>query len=657
MSLRALPTTPHFGTSTDNLLRDFYVPALGQSVSYDRGVGYFTSNWLRLAASGLAGLAAQGGKARILASPMLDRKDCAAIAQGADARNDPALKSALAEAVQNLEQDLAADTLSALAWMIADGLLDFRVALPTAALDGDFHDKFGIFRDGEGDAIAFHGSPNDSAKAFRNYESVSVYYSWLDAREASRVAHEQSRFNLIWENGDPNLRVYPLPDAIRRNLIAFTQKSPRPYPAPGSASAAGSSDSTDRWRHQGEAIGAFLKARNGILEMATGTGKTRTALAILEELRARGLVETAVVAAYGTDLLDQWHKELLAHTTLPIFRAYEEHREAQAFLNHPIQSILLTSRQNLSAVLPRLRPAVFEKAMLVCDEVHGLGSPALASSLAGRLKPFAYRLGLSATPERLYDPAGEQFIADEIGPVIFRFGLKDAIERGILCEFDYVPLDYALSDEDRAEVRQAIKRHHAKTRAGEVRPVEALYREIAFIRKVSPEKIPPFETYLRKHPGILQRCIIFVETAEFGALVQPLLMAHRIDFHTYYQDDDRENLRLFARGDLECLLTCHRISEGIDIRSVNNIILFSSSRPRLETVQRLGRCLRVDPDNPAKRACVIDLVQTRPDDLDDPTGELNADEERRDWLMDLAGLRRHDDPPKAKLSAGEGGSF
>jgi superfamily II DNA or RNA helicase len=653
MTLRSLPTDPHFSTSTDHLLRDFYVPALSHAISYDRGVGYFTSQWLRLAASGLAALGANGGRARIIASPMLDRNDCAALAQGADARNDPKLKAALDEATQDLERDLATDTLSALAWMIADGLLDFRVAVPTAALDGDFHDKFGVFRDAEANAVAFHGSPNDSAKAFRNYESVSVYYSWLDEREASRVAHEQARFDLIWENGDANLRVYPLPDAIRRNLIAFTQRSPRPYAAPVSDTPS----EVDRWRHQSEAAAAFFKAKHGVLEMATGTGKTRTALAILEELKARDLVETAVVAAYGTDLLDQWHKELLAHTTLPIFRAYEGHREAQAFLNHPTQSILLTSRQNLAAVLPRLRPAVFDKAMLICDEVHGLGSPALVTALAGRLKPFAYRLGLSATPERIYDPAGEAFIADEIGPVIFRFGLKDAIERGILCEFDYVELDYALSDEDRAAVRQAIKRHHAKTRAGDARPVEALYRDIAFIRKVSVEKVPPFDAYLKVHPKILQRCIIFVETAEFGALVQPLLMAHRIDFHTYYQDDDRENLRLFARGDLECLLTCHRISEGIDIRSVNNIVLFASSRARLETVQRLGRCLRVDPGNPEKRARVIDLVQSQPQDLDDPTGELTADEERRDWLVDLAKLRRHDGQVKAEMGTDARGDF
>jgi len=399
-----------------------------------------------------------------------------------------------------------------------------------------------------------------------------------------------------------------------------------------------------RWSHQKEAVAAFFKAGHGILEMATGTGKTRTALSILEDLRERELIETAIVAAFGTDLLDQWHKELLRHTSLPVYRAYEQYREAQSFLNAPKGAVLLTSRQNLAAILPRLRPATFEKSLLICDEVHGLGSPALVASLTGRLQPFRYRLGLSATPERVYDTEGSRFIGNEIGPVIFRFGLKEAIQRGILCEFDYVELTYSLSEDDRAAIRQAIRRHHAKARAGEAAPVEALYREIARIRKVTVEKIDPFREYVTHHPDVLDRCIIFVETAEYGGLIQPILMALRTDFHTYYQDDDRGNLRLFARGDLQCLLTCHRISEGIDIRSVNNIVLFASARARLETVQRLGRCLRIDPNNIGKRARVVDFVQPRPLDVNDPTGELSADEERRDWFRELAALRYQGSP-------------
>lgn len=636
MSLQALPTHPHFATSTHKLLDELYIPALTRSTSYDRGVGYFTSNWLRLAASGLAALAANQGKARIIASPILDRDDCAALSQGADARNDPRLHAALERTIEELERDLSQDTLSALAWMIADGLLDFRIAIPTADLDGDFHDKFGIFRDASDNAVAFHGSPNDSEKAFRNYESISVFYSWIDGREAQRVEAEQARFDLIWENGDVNLRVYQMPDAIRRNLIEFTSHSKRPYDAPPAVEPA----DAVRWQHQRDAVASFLKAKNGILEMATGTGKTRTALTIAEELRERGLITTTIVAAYGTDLLDQWHKELVRRTGVPVFRAYERHREAQSYLNNPDGSILLASRQVLADVLPRLRNSTFSKALLICDEVHGMGSPSLVASLSGRLKPFAYRLGLSATPEREYDGDGNRFLDEEIGPVIFEFGLKDAIRQGILCGFDYVELDYEFSDEDRAAIQQAIRRYHAKARAGEAPAIEALYQDIARIRKLSKEKLPPFDVYAHAHPEVLQRCLIFVETAEYGLLVQDILMDLHVDFHTYYGDDDRANLVRFAKGELDCLVTCHRISEGIDIQSVNNIVLFASARARLETVQRLGRCLRIDPSNPEKRATVVDFIRTEHKNPDDLTSELGADEERRDWFRDIASTER-----------------
>ena len=637
MKLRELPTTPHFATSTHNLLAQFYVPALSCASTYDRGVGYFTSNWLRLAASGLSIFAGNGGKARIIASPKLDRDDCAALNQGTDARNDPALRAALEGTLTDLEHDLAHDTLAAIAWMVADGLLEFRIAIPTGELDGDFHDKFGVFRDGESSSVAFHGSPNDSEKAFHNYESISVYYSWIDGREALRVQNEQERFNLIWENGDINLRVYDLPDAVKRNLIEFTARSERPYTPAGAAK--GGSDA--RWQHQRDAVSEFLRKKHGILEMATGTGKTRTALTITEELTERGLINTAVIAAYGTDLLDQWHKELIRRTTTPVFLAYERHREAQQFLNDPAGAILLTSRQSLADILPKLRSSVYSKALLICDEVHGMGSPALVSSLSGRLTPFAYRLGLSATPDREYDDEGNRFIESEIGPVIFRFGLKDAILQGILCEFDYVELEYQFSEEDRVALRQAIRRFHAQTSAGEARPIESLYQDIARIRKLSKEKVPHFREYVTSHPEILQRSLIFVETAEYGMLIQDILMNLHIDFHTYYADDERANLKRFADGGLECLITCHRISEGIDIQSVNNIVLFASSRARLETVQRLGRCLRIDPQNPEKRATVLDFIRVEEEEEGEDMPELSADTERRDWFRDLASTRRN----------------
>src|SRR5579872_2231340 len=168
MPLRDLELPVVMATSTVDIIRQFYVPALSRSVSYDRGVGFFSSKWLELAAEGLSGLASNGGIARLVASPILEAQDWEALKRGTQAQSDPILFAALQKAVTSLERELKSDTLSAIAWMIADGLLEVRLAVPTGDLDGDFHDKFGVFHDESNDEIAFHGSPNDSKQAFHN---------------------------------------------------------------------------------------------------------------------------------------------------------------------------------------------------------------------------------------------------------------------------------------------------------------------------------------------------------------------------------------------------------------------------------------------------------------------------------------------------------
>ena len=641
--LRELDTKPLFNTSTDEVEREFLIPALQRSLRYDRGVGFFSSAWMRRVSLGLVALASNGGKARIVASPILSPEDWAALCQGIDAQSDPRLFAALTKSVEDLAGDLSQDTLTVLAWMVADELLEFRIAMPANNLDGDFHDKFGQFHDEYGNVVAFHGSPNDSERAFHNYESISCFYSWLDAREHQRTQDSVDRFLRLWENRDVNVRVFPLPEAIRRNLVKFAEKKMRPY-AP---SPIRKQSKAKKWVHQTEALETFISKTHGILAMATGTGKTRTALSILDELKARGAIGSAVVTMSGTDLLGQWRRELSRTSPFPVYCAYADYKEQQEFINDPTGAILLVSRQMLANVLSRLAPEVVSEAIIICDEVHGLGSEGLAKSLRGRIKSFKYRLGLSATPDREYDPEGNQFIEDEIGPVVFEFGLEDAIERGILCELDYVPLPYVLSDDDRLSIRTAIRTHHARLAAGENPSPEELYRRIAAVRKCTTTKLAPFQEYLNAHPQVLERCLIFVENREYGLKVQELLLGVNGRIHTYYADDDQEQLQIFSKGSVDCLITCHRISEGIDIKSVNNIILFSSSRAKLETIQRLGRCLRIDDANPGKRALVVDFVeQLEEQDTEDDMslGERSADELRRDWFEKLASVRRKDAP-------------
>jgi len=638
MRLGNLDTISSLNTSTNRLIECFYEPALSCSTAYDRGVGYFTSNWLRMAAKGLAIFAVNGGRARFIVSPHMSPEDWAALSQGEAAKLDSKLREALEKVVDELPSALEEHTLSVLAWMIADGLLELKIAIPRQALDGDFHDKFGIFTDKVGDAVAFHGSQNDSFRAFRNYESISIFYSWIDAREAARVVEHQARFQRLWDNQDLNVRAFALPEAIRLKLARFRNQSVRPYPV--AEDPPSPSGILDLWRHQTEALEKFLAAGNGVLEMATGTGKTRTAFKILDELLERGQINTVVITMSGTDLLNQWYKSAIANSYLAVFRHFGKWKEASSYLACQLPKVLLIARQQLNNVVPHLQGKDVDRALLVCDEVHGMGSPSMVRDLSGQLRRFRYRLGLSATPEREYDTDGNDFIAEEIGPIIFEFGLENAIRRGILCGFDYLALSYTLSDEDRIQTRQLIKRHHAKQAAGELVNDEALYRDIARVRKTTKEKIPPFESFLREQPELFKRCLIFVETAEFGKDVQELLMVAKIPYHTYFQMDESENLTRFAQGRLECLISCHRLSEGIDIQSVQNIVLFSSSRAKLETIQRLGRCLRTDPGNPGKRAHVLDFVDFS--GQKNESTEINtADIERYEWFTTMSTVAPH----------------
>lgn len=631
MPLRELPTLPSLNTSTNGMISEFYGPALAAANHYDRGVGYFTSNWLRLAASGLAVFAGGGGRARFIVSPYMGAEDWAALNQGDQAKSDLLLYDSLRSVVDDLPSALKTQTLAALSWMIADGLLDIRIALPRGELDGDFHDKFGIFSDELSDSIAFHGSQNDSARAFRNYESISVFYSWVDGREAQRVSEHQHRFEKLWNNQDPNVRVFQLPDAIKKNLIQFTSTLGRPYIAPKAPKVRKESN---KWVHQDAAVEAFLEKKHGVLEMATGTGKTRTAFKIINELTERCATKSVVITMSGTDLLTQWHKSAIMSSDLAVFRHFGKWKEASSFLSCRLPKVLIIARQQLNNVLPFLEDEDLNKALLVCDEVHGMGSPSMVRDLTGQVSRFKYRLGLSATPEREYDSEGNDFISSEIGPVIFKFGLEDAIKKGILCGFEYTALSYTLSYEDKVEIRQIIKRYHAKQAAGEAVSDEALYRDIARVRKTTKEKIRPFNDFLSEQPNLFKRCLIFVETAAFGREVQSLLMEARVPYHTYFQSDESANLERFAEGKLECLVSCHRLSEGIDIQSVQNIVLFSSSRAKLETIQRLGRCLRTDPENPTKRAHVLDFVDFTNQDAVDGSADLD----RYNWFTQLSNV-------------------
>ena len=168
-----------------NLIDELYTPCLKWAERFDRGVGYFTTGWLTYNVAGLSDFASRGGKMRLITSPILSTEDTDAIigAENQDGSAFLRLEAALLENVEILKQEMEADIINAFSWMLYDGIIDMRFAIPCEKLEeGDFHDKFGIFYKGN-DALSFSGSINDSKHGFQNYESIKVFKTWAGTQE------------------------------------------------------------------------------------------------------------------------------------------------------------------------------------------------------------------------------------------------------------------------------------------------------------------------------------------------------------------------------------------------------------------------------------------------------------------------------------------
>jgi superfamily II DNA or RNA helicase len=522
------------------------------------------------------------------------------------------------------------------AWLLVTGALELRFAFPKHIEGAQiFHEKYGIFAFPMQDSIAFIGSANETVSGHHmNYESIDVYRSWIHGEDA-RIAQKVDQFAQAWDNNEPGLAVLrPGQDVIDRIKLLAPAQRPNATSLPPTTEPI----VVDKWRHQVEAIDAFITARSGVLEMATGTGKTRVAIDATTKLLERAHINSVIVATDGNDLLDQWHQELagrMATIPMPVYRHFGAHHELGRYGAHPSDSALLISRDALPQIIRQLSPAQKNRTIVIHDEVHGLGSAGNVASLSGTHGDFAYRLGLSATPEREYDEAGTEFIIREIGPVLFQFDLTAAIQRGVLCEFDYRPISYQLTTADRERLRNVYSARAARQHAGNPMSDPELFRMLADVYKTAEEKPGIFANLVRQEPTLLQNTIIFAHTKEYATSVAEIVHSITPRFSTYFDDDHKDQLRAFARGDLDCLITCHRISQGIDIRHLKNVILLSADRARLETIQRIGRCLRIDPDYPLKRATVVDFVR-QPDDR----ATFDADRDRCEWLSTVASTRK-----------------
>ena len=395
---------------------------------------------------------------------------------------------------------------------------------------------------------------------------------------------------------------------------------------------------TGPYAHQSEAVTSWEAGETpetGVIAMATGAGKTLTALicATRSQERLNGKPFLIVVSAPSIPLIMQWRDEVKKFGVNPVAPSLEsDTNKALTRLFRGLRGggthvAIITN--NLLCT-PSFQSTVVEKihsrgrtvpTMLIADEAHTLGAESFVNN-----KPefFEKRLALSATPERQYDPDGTEEIFEFFGPPVYEFGLDRAIGF-CLVQYKYYVHACTLNSDELEEFERLSRRIGAAMGAGANDEDSALQRLLIARRRIietGQSKIDLLrEVLTRRGSGDLTHALIYASAKnpeQFEAIAN-LLTELDVKWAPVTQETTTNPKRLskildsFASGANQVLLAKKVLDEGVDIPSIREAFIVASSTVEREWVQRRGRVLRVHARKPW--ALVHDFVALPPVDL------------------------------------------
>jgi superfamily II DNA or RNA helicase len=631
--LRKLNLLPVYDSSESDLVSDLLVPSLRNSNSYLRGVGFFTSGWLRLAAHGLAGLIENGGSAKFVISPILEKSDWDALQLGEDAKSDEALKGMLENNVDDIASSLESTTLNTLAWMIADGVLEFKFAVARdCATTGDYHDKVGVFTDSHGDSVAIHGSFNDTIKGSLNGEAFSVFKSW-DNGQLPFVEKHNKRLLELWQFGNRQFKTFNIPEAVQRKFMKLRSTRNRPYSLKATDPFILETNISKLYcplklySYQEDAINEWVSANcHGILEMATGTGKTVTSLmAAINRYETIGRLALVILVPY-IHLLEQWEQNCKKFGFNPVLCSsahgnwhIEVKSKIQDFNLQTIDHICIlavhasASKEKFAKATKNLKE---ECTMIIGDEVHGFGTSTLRQAM---ISNTGMRLGLSATPKRWFDDEGTELIFSFFGEICYEFPLECAIGK-YLTPYEYRPVlvNFSHAEMDLyEELTNRISKLSSMTNeniSDLEEKIKILLLERALLVATAEEKIGRLLQILRemlqnRNESEISHILVYCAPGSHKNVLLAIanlgLKCHEF-VHSVSLKNRQKILEQFDNGDIQVLIAIKCLDEGVDLPSTKTaFFLASTSNPR-EFVQRRGRILRLAEGK--NKAIVYDFI-------------------------------------------------
>ena len=656
-SLQALEDArPLYILPADPLSEEVLIPGFQVAQSVKCMVGFFSSEVLASLAPGLATyISGTENSFRLIISPLLRAEDRTAIEDGLRSAEEVAEK--ILEELIVTEDLLQRHTLKCLSWLLRENRIEIKVALMEDAL---FHPKVWLFEN-QKEVIAAHGSSNVTYAGIRkNIEQIAISKSWQDPNQRYITDKLGYEFGRLWKNKDDNCFVIPMPEAVRQRLLktfnsetpptenelnalysramAVSEKIERYELAPRNHTVFAIPDwlryEDGPYQHQGKAVTAWCeRGYHGVLEMATGSGKTITAMICGHRLYKIHKPLLIVVAAPYVPVIEQWCDEILKFGLNPVNLTRARGQAKRASLLQKLKRRLRMELSDVEVVVvshdtlctPEFFAAVegFDcTRLLIADEAHNLGRPSFITNPPAF---FEYRLGLSATPIRQYDEEGTEALFEFFGPVAFRFPLEEAIGR-CLVEYDYYLHPVYLTDSEMDawfELTKKIKKNAWRSEDGEPDDFLAkLLRDRRALLETASGKVSALKALLdEENFGNLQHTLIYASDKGPDQLknVNRLLNDGNILFHqltaeeTASRDQTKRIIKSFQEGEIQVLTAKRVLDEGVNIPQICKAFILASTTVERQWVQRRGRLLRTCRTIGKTHSVIHDLLALPPD--------------------------------------------
>ena len=605
--------------------KEFFTEALIESKSFDLGMGFFSSSAINSLADGFSLFIAQGGKMRVIINDVLTSADKQAISQGQKEELEDAVCKRIITDIDRMRETFSRSNdlfFRCFSYLVSIGRMEFIATLSTKG--GMTHDKYGIFTDEVGNKVAFIGSVNFTQTALeKNAESLTTFTSWDDPK---RVKNYQQKFEECWkEDNDHLIRIpidkvkthitdnYPSNDvrqllndsvSLRDSYVDYERPLPQyliekmerkeveprfPYPKEREIQI----NANNAWKKNG---------RKGIFAMATGSGKTVTALNCLLHFYKEFGYYKAIIIVPTQALALQWETEVQNFNFQNIISTHTDKSWKETLSRFSTRSLLKPNRniviittyatfirKNIQDFV--MKTSGMESFILIADEVHNMGAAGPLKHLPSNIE---YRIGLSATPERVYDEGGSKAVYSFFNSYppyyTYRFTMKEAIDSKILCPYEYYPVFVNLTREemDQYNLKTVQLRKFIDPKTGKYKKeAEMLLMARKRIVHKAAEKKRKVAELLdeRKAEGALNYTFVFVpegyepEYAEVDEVnIDPedihiideysqLFKRRKYSYHQYISglDDAPSILDAFERGDIQILLSMKCLDEGVDI--------------------------------------------------------------------------------------------